>query len=376
MTNMQILRIKANHYKNCSNGLHIDFVPTARKTEEDKTYELNQINDSLFVFSTTAIVGKNASGKTSLLKLIENVYRILGSFQLEDELMSISGTQLEITFYHENRLFRYETELVRQNNLGKNLSFTQERIFVSDYFKSKSKLIFSPEIYTELKLKRELPDNISILFYILKERKNYAYYYDDLKDQDDMLHAAYDFYKNHGINKKYWKHILHLFDDNIMDLEEINSELFRLTYLDRSMDFSAKELLTMLSSGTIKGIALYTAAIQALQEGSGFIIDEIENHFHKTLVENLISMFKDKAVNKKGAVLIFSTHYCELLDLFGRNDNIWISKSEKQIILTNMYRDYSVRNDLLKSRKFYDDNFGTAVSYEMLMNLKRALMNE
>lgn len=87
-------------------------------------------------------------------------------------------------------------------------------------------------------------------------------------------------------------------------------------------------------------------------------------------------MFKDKAVNKKGAVLIFSTHYCELLDLFGRNDNIWISKSEKQIILTNMYRDYSVRNDLLKSRKFYDDNFGTAVSYEMLMNLKRALMNE
>ena len=132
----------------------------------------------------------------------------------------------------------------------------------------------------------------------------------------------------------------------------------------------------MLSSGTIKGIALYTAAIQALQEGSGFIIDEIENHFHKTLVENLISMFKDKAVNKKGAVLIFSTHYCELLDLFGRNDNIWISKSEKQIILTNMYRDYSVRNDLLKSRKFYDDNFGTAVSYEMLMNLKRALMNE
>ena len=116
--------------------------------------------------------------------------------------------------------------------------------------------------------------------------------------------------------------------------------------------------------------------IQALQEGSGFIIDEIENHFHKTLVENSISMFKDKAVNKKGAVLIFSTHYCELLDLFGRNDNIWISKSEKQIILTNMYRDYSVRNDLLKSRKFYDDNFGTAVSYEMLMNLKRALMNE
>ena len=132
----------------------------------------------------------------------------------------------------------------------------------------------------------------------------------------------------------------------------------------------------MLSSGTTKGITLYTAAIQALLDGNTFIIDEIENHFHKTLVENLISIFKDKTVNKKGASLIFSTHYCELLDLFGRNDNIWITKSVGKVLLTNMYKDYTIRNDLLKSKKVYEDNFGTAVSYDLLMNLKRELMIE
>ena len=38
--------------------------------------------------------------------------------------------------------------------------------------------------------------------------------------------------------------------------------------------------------------------------------------------------YKYKSVNKKNATLIFTTHYCELLDLFGRSDNIYISKYE------------------------------------------------
>ena len=41
-----------------------------------------------------------------------------------------------------------------------------------------------------------------------------------------------------------------------------------------------------------------------------------------------------------------------------------------------MYKDYAVRNDLLKSKKFYDDTFGTAVDYTLLMTLKRKLINE
>ena len=228
----------------------------------------------------------------------------------------------------------------------------------------------------EVHLNKELPDDISLLYYILKERKNYAYYYDDMSMNDDIYHLIYTLYDTEVVHKKYWKHILRLFDDNIEDLIEVKNNIYKLSYLNESKELSAKELFYMLSSGTTKGMVLYTKAIQALIEGSTFIIDEIENHFHKTLVENLIILFKDKSVNKKGATLIFSTHYCELLDLFARNDNIWISKSKDKIKLTNMYKDYSVRNDLLKSKKFYEDNFGTAVSYELLMNLKRELMNE
>ncbi len=373
---MKLLRIKAYNYRNCADGIYLDFVPVARKTEEDKTYEFNEVGESLYTFSTTAIIGKNASGKTSVLKLIDNAYRILGSFQLEDELISISGTRLELTFFHDVKLYRYEVELQKQDNLGNSLSFGNEKLFVSDYFKSKSNKLFEQDIYKEMIIDKELPDHISKLFYILKERKNYCYYYDDLSSKDDIYRSVYRLYENGLLKKKYWKHILHLFDDNIVKLEEVKNDIFRLDYSGKSMELSAKELFYILSSGTSKGIVLYTRAIQALVEGNTFIIDEIENHFHKTLVENLIVLFKDKAVNKKGASLIFSTHYCELLDMFNRNDNIWVAKSMDKVFLTNMYRDYSIRNDLLKSKKFYEDNFGTAVSYDSLMNLKRELMDE
>lgn len=373
---MKLLKIKAYHYKNCIDGIELSFLPLFRKSEEDKTYELNEIDQELYDFSTTAIVGKNASGKTSVLNLLNNVYSIIGTFQLKDEIVSIDGTKLEIYFYENKKIYMYKVELKKQIDLGNNLSFINESIKFMNYTKSKKNMLFQEEKYKSLKCHKELPDDISILFYVLKKRNTYAYYYDDLKSHESVYHNIYNLYNNGLIDKKYWKYILQLFDEHITNLQELKNDFFELTVDHHKQQLSAKELFYILSSGTTKGIILYTSAIQAIKEGKTFIIDEIENHFHKTLVENLIVLFKDKSVNKKGATLVFSTHYIELLDMFNRNDNIWITKYDKKIILSNMYRDYDVRNDLLKSKKFYDDHFDTAVSYELLMNLKRALMNE
>jgi AAA15 family ATPase/GTPase len=114
--------------------------------------------------------------------------------------------------------------------------------------------------------------------------------------------------------------------------------------------------------------------VASLQNGFDLIVDEIENHFHKTLVENMISLYKDKSVNKNKAALIFTTHYCEVLDLFNRRDNIWIAKSDSKVYLSNMYADYEIRTELLKSKQFYNNAFQTAVNYDELMNMKRKLM--
>jgi AAA15 family ATPase/GTPase len=137
---------------------------------------------------------------------------------------------------------------------------------------------------------------------------------------------------------------------------------------------SDQELVYRLSSGTTKGVLLYVLMVASLQNGFDLIVDEIENHFHKTLVENMIGLYKDKSVNKNNATLIFTTHYCEILDLFNRRDNIWIAKSDSKVYLSNMYEDYEIRTELLKSKQFYNNAFQTAVNYDELMNMKRKLM--
>jgi len=154
----------------------------------------------------------------------------------------------------------------------------------------------------------------------------------------------------------------------------IDDHNYKLLYKQDSKQLSDKELIRLLSSGTTKGILLYTTVVASLKLGFDLLIDEVENHFHKTLVENMISLYKDKTVNRHNASLIFTTHYCEVLDLFNRQDNIWITKSEKQVLLSNMYDDYDLRPELLKSKQFYNNAFKTSVNYEELMNLKRKLM--
>lgn len=148
---------------------------------------------------------------------------------------------------------------------------------------------------------------------------------------------------------------------------------FKLSFCNETRTVSDKELIYMLSSGTTKGMLLYILMAASLQQGFDLIIDEIENHFHKTLVENMISLYKDKNVNRNNATLIFTTHYCELLDLFNRQDNIYIAKSNDKVYLTNMYDGFNIRSELLKSRQFYNNVFRTAVNYDELMQLKKEL---
>ena len=56
-----------------------------------------------------------------------------------------------------------------------------------------------------------------------------------------------------------------------------------------------------------------------------------------------------------------------------RRDNICIAKADSHVYLQNMYDDYEIRTEILKSKQFYNNTFETAVNYEELMNLKRKI---
>ena len=371
---MKLLRIRTSNYKNCCDDFTIDLVAKSKKTSEDKEYELQKIAEDLYVFNTVAFVGKNASGKTSAIELMECCYSILGEFRLEDKHYNYDNVKLEMIFYHKDYIYKYNTILKADPNLGNKANFTEQHIYRKKYYKSKIKEIYSDEGFEEITDLGELPEDTSIVFFVLKKKETRAVYFNCDGEGANTYHQMFRAMKTYKISKTVLTKVIRIFDDKIKSLEMVDEKRYKLVYQDCVKELSDSELVYMLSSGTTKGVLLYIFVVAALENGFDLLIDEVENHFHKTLVENMISLFKDKTVNKKAATLIFTTHYCEVLDLFNRQDNILIAKSDNKIRLDNMYESYNIRPELLKSRQFYNNAFDTSVNYEDLMALKKELM--
>lgn len=370
---MKLLRVKASHFKNCRDDFTIDFIAQSKKTAEDKEYELQEIANSLYVFNTAAFIGKNASGKTTAIELLDCCYSILGDFRLEGKKYSYENITLEMIFYHENYIYRYRTVLHEDSALGNKAIFSNQTLERKKYAKTSIKNIYEDDQFKPVSGIGILPEDTSIVFFVLKKKETRAVYFDSNGEGTDTYQLLFKAMKSYSISGEYLTNIIKIFDETIRGLERIDDHNYRLIYQDKEQVLSDKELIYLLSSGTTKGLLLYILVVASLQNGFDLLIDEVENHFHKTLVENMISLYKDKTVNRKNATLIFTTHYCEVLDLFNRQDNIWISKSDGQVYLSNMYKDYNVRPELLKSRQFYNNAFQTSVNYDELMNLKRKL---
>ena len=85
------------------------------------------------------------------------------------------------------------------------------------------------------------------------------------------------------------------------------------------------------SIGTGKLLVLGGIILGTLAEGQTLIIDELDNSLHPKVTKTLVRLFNDRATNPKKAQLIFTTHEVSLLDneLF-RRDQIWLAEKEYQ----------------------------------------------
>lgn len=378
---MKLLKVVASNFKLCEDNFTISFVPTANKTKDDKEFELNEIADNLYVYTTLGIIGKNASGKTMSAELLSVIYDILTNYRIVSSKRILKfvdkDISLDILFFYDGYIYRYLTKLCKDNiSVDDRILFKEQQIFRREYKKSHAKNLCEFDKFEEVNVDIELPEDTSIIYYVSKKFNPAGMYY----TSDDASYMDYSnvfkVYKLLDTNLTLIESILKMFDEHILDIKMINDNKFKIYYSDgKSNELSNDELYEILSSGTTKGFNLFSGVVFSLINGCDLIIDEIENHFHKTLVQYLVNLYKDKSVNRKNATLIFTTHYCELLDLFSRNDNIYISKFDKNIKLENMYEVYKFRPELSKSNKFYENAFNTNVNYESLMNFKIGLMS-
>ena len=167
---MKLLKIVANNFKLCENGIIISFVPTRNKIETDKEFELQKIDDELYVFNTIGIIGKNASGKTTVVELLSIIYDIFSNFRINTSKKIFKyidkPISLDITFYHDGVIYRYLTNLYKNDNSLDNTSifFKNEELYKRIYKKSHLKELFNYEKYEEVIPDLKLLEDTSITY--------------------------------------------------------------------------------------------------------------------------------------------------------------------------------------------------------------------
>ena len=384
---LKLLNIRVNGYKLLEENFTFDFLTRTKVLESDLEKEIFKIDTLLYSFRTLAVVGGNSSGKSTVLSLILKTIDFLSSGRwgyVEHEFKE-DKIGLSISFYLDGNIYFYSVNLLKNtSDEGRNRLYAlidNESLFMKKYVKAKGKKnlenIDDLADVTSRYLQNSLKDTSAIINLVKENILVDAFTNNNVIAFDEGLlsNSFYNILDNS--NKELASSIIKLLDDSIEYIKSDSSDYVKFKRYNEGEQILKKiELISILSSGTFRGIELYLRAIKAIKLGKVFIVDEIENCFQKNVVLNLIFLFNDEIINKNNAQLIFSTHSTEILDILNRQDSINIThKNNGRINIKNL-KEYDIRVELSKSKQFDNNTFNTSINYQQLMEVKRNIINE
>lgn len=378
---MKILRITVNGLPLFKQELDLLFYTQQRVGEDDKE-KLYKIEPNYYLHTACAFIGINASGKTSVLKVINLALNILRNEPINHvESRNILGACERATFKicfldKKNNVYCLKTVITsKKAKVGRYVySIIEEKLWEKPISSVKSKkyltdfTAISP-IAVRNTEEAYLPDDVS--FIIAHNKK--------ANDKIDVFSLLS--YTNINIlpfTEDIPLEVIAFLDPTIEKLyfEKVEDKAFiHLKFKDEEEIIlnNAVELEQYLSSGTIKGIITFSMVKEVLASGGYILVDELENHFNKEIVVTLIRFFMDSSLNKNGSTLIFTTHYPELLDEYDRNDAIYIVRNRNGITAENL--SYILKRNDIKKSDAYQSGFlaGTTPAYEAYLRLKKNL---
>lgn len=381
----KILKIKASGLPLFPAPMEMDFYIKQKvaMNRQEASFKLLE-KPSVFLNPVSAIAGINASGKASILKVIHLAIDILNNNPINySKAASILRGSKKVVFeiYYLNsqsNVVKLET-VIEPAKRGKDIVYniSSETLLKKDASSSTkaSLLTFDPDKRNVKKKERKdnalLSDDVSIVIAENKEHK-------DLVTLEELL--SYTNAEDVSELDEVFSEAVELLDPSIERFELIESGTqksvllkFKESEVIRLSNFH--ELEDYLSSGTIKGMLAFTKIKDLLCSGGIMLADELENHFNKEIVSIIIRLFMDPKINKSQAMLIFTTHYSELLDEFDYTDGIFIARnSGSNGITVQPLADQLKRNDIKKSEAFLSGWLeGTAPEYNLYMRMKNSL---
>lgn len=378
---MKILRITVNGLPLFKQELDLLFYTQQRVSEDDKE-KLYKIEPNYYLHTACAFIGINASGKTSVLKVINLALNILRNEPINHvESRNILGgcenASIKICFFDNKRNICCLETVVKSKKAkagGYVYSIVEEKLWEKPVSSVKSKkyltdfTAISP-IAVRNTEEAYLPDDVS--FIIAHNKK--------ANDKIDVFSLLS--YTNNNIlpfTEDIPLEVIAFLDPTIEKLyfEKVEDKAsIHLKFKDEEEIIlnNAVELEQYLSSGTIKGIITFSMVKEVLASGGYILVDELENHFNKEIVVTLMRFFMDSSLNKNGSTLIFTTHYPELLDEYDRNDAIYIVRNRNGITAENL--SYILKRNDIKKSDAYQSGFleGTTPAYEAYLRLKKNL---
>lgn len=386
---LELLKVKANGFKLLEDNFELDFTTRTRVYQKDKLSEIEEIDKGLNTFRSIAFVGGNSSGKSTALSLVLKTLLFLqtGRWEFIPREFKKDSIDLNIVFYLEGFLYNYsctfnKIEIDKLSIANIYSPITNEKLIKLEYNKARGivnlDLLNTNGVDESEILKSSLLDTSAIAKITGDKISVDEFSNNNIVNFDVNIVRNTFFASLNSCDKELVSSIIKLLDESIEYIICDNSDLVKFKRInEKEIIISKLELLSILSSGTFRGVELYVRSINALKYGKVFIVDEIENCFHKNLVKNLLFIFNSKNINSKGAKLIFSTHYTEILDSLSRRDNIFITHKENGYVnVKNLYSDYDVRTELSKSNQFDNNVFNTSFNYEQLLNVKELIIND
>src|SRR3989344_858045 len=393
---MLITRIKASNFYGIKDPVEISFTEGG---EKEKIGYVNTGKERVSLIS--GFYGANASGKSTILNIIDTIARVMVSKQ-QEFLLAPNGIKTEIVISLPNYTKSMESKpivmemdfiieetkynyLISIINEGKEISEevlykNNKKIFsrknhsisleanIESKMSSLAKNIIAPKKSSFLSVILDDSSDISVFANLKEEigvsnlnqiKTNFCFITDKRSVQmgqnnlNGLLAFAVNYLNSNseiqtkmlGIVNPIVKYFEPSFESLVIkkegDASPINKS-FTFNYEAKYNNFYKNLGATELSAGTRELIAYIGDILRILKIGGVVVYDETSKFYHPDMEIAILNLFKDKDINKNNAQIFFSSHNHETFDLL-QNDQAHILEKKNDNIIVSKVSDYDVK---------------------------------
>lgn len=399
-----LLQFKVKNFRCFYDESILDLTATPEKQHIEETILINKNR----VLPLVEINGANASGKTTILDAINFMFLNIKYSNKNDinknlkfmpflfsEKSRNQNSEFEISICLDNYEYRYgfamnkneyaEEWLYRRKFSNKN---TIEKVIFERY---NGKVEFGPSYNNYEKIWNLFSNSIDtskllILSTIaLRDEKGiirniYNYISKFHFQVESSLESEFSIEilnKNNLLFQKFQK-IITEFDPCLLGIQiekldndnNDNEYAYTIKGIHKSIDNNKLNLIPFSeeSNGTIKMFNIMPSILKNLEFGGLLAIDEIDIKLHPLLFKKIITMYKDKNINKNNAQLIYTAHSTYLLNSdYLRKDEIYLVEKnlEGKASLYSLSEFRKLRIDSNYEKKYLTGQFGAIPNFDL-----------